>query len=156
MHHDVKQYFRGSNVHCGSCSHERIQYGVIFPAAGCLNGSMLTCLVMWLGGRVAARAIFLSFQIGQRSRTFTIPPTTSTYSRHLGFERYYNSHTAFRACYVIVHNVQAGNVVCSSQLSETNRRNTFKMESASTSSIQWKKLCTKMIYTLLQTFLLLF
>ena len=36
MHNDVKQCFRGSNVHCGSYSHERIQ----FPEApGNLNSS---------------------------------------------------------------------------------------------------------------------
>ena len=39
MHNDIKQYFCGSNVHCGSCSHVRIQYGVAFPEAGNLNGS---------------------------------------------------------------------------------------------------------------------
>ena len=27
MHNDVKQCFRGLNVHCGSCSHARSQYG---------------------------------------------------------------------------------------------------------------------------------
>ena len=31
-----------------------------------------------------------------RSRTFTISPTISTNGRHLGFERDYNSHSAFR------------------------------------------------------------
>ena len=30
-YNDVK-CFRGSNVHCGSCSHERIQYDVVFLA----------------------------------------------------------------------------------------------------------------------------
>ena len=56
---------------------------------------MLTCVLMWLGRRLAARAICLSFQIDHRSRTFTISPTTSTTGRHLGFERDYNSYTAF-------------------------------------------------------------
>ena len=37
MHNDVKQCFRGLNVHCGSCSHEQIQYGV--SEAGNLNGN---------------------------------------------------------------------------------------------------------------------
>ena len=39
IHNDVKQYFRGSNVLCGSCSHKRIQYGVLFPEARNLSGS---------------------------------------------------------------------------------------------------------------------
>ena len=57
---------------------------------------MLTCVPMWLGRRVAARAICLSFQIGQILLTFTISPTTSTTGVHLGFARDYNYHTAFR------------------------------------------------------------
>ena len=51
---------------------------------------MLTCVLMWLGRRGAARRICLSFQIGQTLRTFTISPTTSTTGRHLGFVRDYN------------------------------------------------------------------
>ena len=39
MDNDVKQCFRSSNVHWGSCSHERIQYGVVFPQSGNSNGS---------------------------------------------------------------------------------------------------------------------
>ena len=66
---------------------------------------MQTCILMWLGRRVAAQGICLSFQIGQIQRTFTNSPTTSTSGRHLGFERDYNYHTAFRACYVIMHKV---------------------------------------------------
>ena len=38
MHNDVKQCFYGSNVHCGSCRHARIQCGVVFPEAVNLNG----------------------------------------------------------------------------------------------------------------------
>ena len=84
---DVKQCFCSSSVHCGSSSQARIQ-----------------CVLMWLGRRLAARAIYLRFQIDHRSLTFTISPTTSTTGRHLGFERDYNYHyTAFRACYVIMH-----------------------------------------------------
>ena len=60
---------------------------------------------MWLGRRVAARGICLSFQIGQILRTFTISPTTNTTGRHLGFERDYNYHAAFRVCDVIVHKI---------------------------------------------------
>ena len=39
-----------------------------------------------------------SFHFGSssRSRTFTISPTSSATSRHLGFECEYNAHTAFR------------------------------------------------------------
>ena len=33
-HNDVKQCFRGSNMYCGSCSHERIQNGIVFPRSG--------------------------------------------------------------------------------------------------------------------------
>ena len=34
MHDDIKQCFRVLNAHCGSLSHERIQYGVVFPRSG--------------------------------------------------------------------------------------------------------------------------
>ena len=60
---------------------------------------------MFWCGWLAARAICLSFQVDHRSRTFTVSPITSTAGRHLGFERDYNYHTAFRACYVITHKV---------------------------------------------------
>ena len=40
--------------------------------------------------------IYLSYQIGQILRTFTVPPTTSTTGVHLGFERDCNYHTAFQ------------------------------------------------------------
>ena len=56
---------------------------------------MLKFVLMWQGRRVAAQAICLSFQIA-RSLAFTISPTTSTTGLHIGFERDYNSHTAFR------------------------------------------------------------
>ena len=61
---------------------------------------ILTCVLMWLGRRVAARAICLSFQIGKILRTFTISPTTSTTGIHHGFERDYNYHTAFRGVFI--------------------------------------------------------
>ena len=38
---------------------------------------MPTCALMWLGRRVAARGICLSFQLGQILRTFTVSPSTS-------------------------------------------------------------------------------
>ena len=57
---------------------------------------MLTCALMWLGRRVAIRAICLSFQIGLDPVLLLFPPTASTTGRHLGFERDCNSHTAFR------------------------------------------------------------
>ena len=34
IHNDVKQCLCGSNVHCASCGHARIQYGVVFPWSG--------------------------------------------------------------------------------------------------------------------------
>ena len=69
---------------------------------------MLTCVLMWLGRRAAARGTCLGFQIGQILRSLTTSPTTNTTGRHLGFERDYNPHTAFRSCYVIMHKVFSG------------------------------------------------
>ena len=51
---------------------------------------------MWLGRRVAARAICLSFQNDQILRTFTASHTTRTIGVHLGFERDLNYDTVFR------------------------------------------------------------
>ena len=60
---------------------------------------MLTCVLMLLGRRVAARTIFLTLDLAldPASRTFTISPTSSTTGRHFRFERDYKSHTAFRS-----------------------------------------------------------
>ena len=57
---------------------------------------MLTSFLMRLGRRVAARGICLSSKIGQILRTFTISHTTSATGVHLGFERDFNYHTAYR------------------------------------------------------------
>ena len=40
-----------------------------------------------------------------RSCTLTISPLTSTIGNHIGFDRDYKYHTAFRTCYVIMHKV---------------------------------------------------
>ena len=92
MHNDEKQCSCSSNVHRGSCSHAWIQFNWILV--------MLTYVLMWLGRRLAARAICLSFQIDHSSRTFIKSPTASTPVRNL--EREYNYHTAFQACYIII------------------------------------------------------
>ena len=65
MHNDVKQCFRDSNVHCGSCIHERIQCGVVFPKAGNLNGSnsAMCSDVAWPSSNGSGDC--LSFQIAQ-------------------------------------------------------------------------------------------
>ena len=79
-----------------------------FPEVGNLNGTnadMCSDVAGPSSSQVAARGIFLSFQTGQMLRSFTISPTTNTNGRHLEFERDYNYHTAFRACYVIMHTV---------------------------------------------------
>ena len=75
-----------------------------FPQAGNLNNSNAD-MCSDVAGPSIAWATCLSFQIDHRSRTFTISPTTSTTGRHLGFKRDFNYHTAFRACFVIMHKV---------------------------------------------------
>ena len=66
-------------------THESNSASYFFEAVN-LNGSKLICVLMWLGRRVAVRAICLSFQKGQILRTFTISSTASTTGVHLGFE----------------------------------------------------------------------
>ena len=76
-----------------------------FPEAGNLNGRNDMCSDVAGLSRSGYREICLSFPIGEILRTFTISPTTNTTGCHLGFERDYNYHTAFRAFYVIMHKV---------------------------------------------------
>ena len=69
-----------------------------FPEAGNLNGSNADMCSDVAGRSVSGTGDLFEFQIYHRSRTFTSSLSTSTTSRHLGFERDYNYHTAFRAC----------------------------------------------------------
>ena len=107
MHNDVKQCFCGSNVHCGSCSHARIQYGVVFPWSWKFEWQKCWHVLHSdvAGPLSSLSGICLNFQIGPILRTFTISPTANTTGHHLGFERDYNYHAAFRACYVIMQKV---------------------------------------------------
>ena len=100
MHNDVKQCFRGSNVHCGSSRENEgfiFSWGVvvtnestwrrIFPKREIYMAVMPTCVLMWLGRRVVARAFCSSFQIGLDPLFLLLFfSTTSTTGRHLGFE----------------------------------------------------------------------
>ena len=80
-----------------------------FPEMGNLNGSNVD-----MCSDVAEPSISGSgdlFELSDRSNKtldpvlLLFPPTTSTTGRHLGFERDYNSHTAFGVCYIIMHKV---------------------------------------------------
>ena len=66
-----------------------------FPEAGNVNGSN-TDVCSDVAGPLSSGSDAL-FELSDRStsRIFTIFPTTSTNGRHLGFERDYNSHSAF-------------------------------------------------------------
>ena len=78
-----------------------------FPKAEKSNGSNADMCSDVAGPLISGSGDFicLTFQKDHRSRTFIISPTISTTSRHLGFERHYNYHTAFRACYVVMDKV---------------------------------------------------
>ena len=105
MHNDVKQCFHGSNVHGGSCSHKSNMASYSFEA-GNLNGSNAD-MRSDVAGPPSSGSSDL-FELSHRSNetiTLLFPPLTCTTDRHLGFERHYNSHTAFGACYVIMHKV---------------------------------------------------
>ena len=69
-----------------TCIARVVVYGVVSPLSGILNSS---------NGSSGSSDLF-DFGSSSRSHTFTISPTTSTTGRHLGFERDYNSHNAFR------------------------------------------------------------
>ena len=86
MHNDVKQCFRGSNLHCGSCSNERINMASNFPEAGNLNGSNADKCSDVAGPSSTSPGDLFDFRSSSCSRMFTISPTTSTAGRHLAFE----------------------------------------------------------------------
>ena len=67
----------------------------------------LTCVLMWLGRRTAARAICLSFLVGQILRTFSILPTTSSslLASILDLGLTTTTILPFGACYVIMQKV---------------------------------------------------
>ena len=68
----------------------------------------MTCVLMWLGLRIAAWAICLSFRLTLDLALDPVvfsPQLASTTGCHLGFERDCNSHITFRSCYVIMHKV---------------------------------------------------
>ena len=76
-----------------------------FPEAENLNGRNVDMCSDVAGPLSSRSGICLNFQIGPILSTFTISPTANTTGHHLGFERDYNYHAAFRACYVIMQKV---------------------------------------------------
>ena len=102
MHNAVKQCFRGVNLHCGSCSHEGNQYGVLFPEARNLNGGNADICFDVARPSSSGSGDLFELSARFRSRPFTISPTTSNTGRHLGLECN-NSHTVFRG--VLRHSI---------------------------------------------------
>ena len=71
MHNDVKQCFCGSNVHCGSLTHTRILlWRLISSKREIEMAVMLTCVLMCLGRRVAAREILFELSDGSNTTHF--------------------------------------------------------------------------------------
>ena len=100
MPNDVKQCFGGSNVHCGSCSYDRIQYGnadVCSDVAGPSSSG--------------SDDLFELLDRSNENIIFLFLSAASTTDRHL-FELDFNSHTAFEACYVIMHKVYCNARMC--------------------------------------------
>ena len=91
VHNDVKQYFRDSNVYCGSSSHERIQYALVFPKRETNGSNADTCSDV-AGPSSSGSGHLFDFGSSSRSHTLTIFPTTSTIGRHLEFESDLSSH----------------------------------------------------------------
>ena len=99
--YDVKQCFAAWTCIFGVVVMNESNMASYFSKSGNLNGSNWhDCVLMWLGCRVVARAICLISQIPN----FYFFPTSTT-GRQFGFEGDYNSHTAFWACYVIMHHM---------------------------------------------------
>ena len=110
-HNDVKQCFRGSNVHCAVVVVVTNESNMTsyFPEAGNLNGSNADISSDVAGPSRSGSGDM--FELSDRSNKTYIynSPTTNTTGRHLELERDYNSHTAFAPCYVIMHKVYCEN-----------------------------------------------
>ena len=66
---------------------------------------MLACALMWLGRRVAARAICLSFQIALDPVLLLFPPRLALLGAILHFSVTTTNILLFGACYIIMHKV---------------------------------------------------
>ena len=86
MHNDVKQCFCSNDSNMAS----------YFPEAGNLNGSNSDMCSYVVGPSSSGPGDLFELSDGSSSCPFTISPTTSPTGRHLGFERDYNYHAAFR------------------------------------------------------------
>ena len=76
-------------------THESNVASYFFEEGNLSGGNTYLCSNVF-GPSSSARAICLSFQIGQILRSCTISSTANTTGVHLGFERDYNYHTHFR------------------------------------------------------------
>ena len=98
MHNDVKQCFRGSNFHCGSCISNESTMASYFPEVGNLNGSNADICSDVAGPSSSGSGNL--FELPDWSNETIILLFSPL---HFGFE--HNSHTAFGTCYVITHKV---------------------------------------------------
>ena len=103
-HNDVKQCFCGSNVHCGSYSHARIQYSVVFPLAENLNADMCSDMA----GPSSSGSGDL-FELSDRSNTMhrysDFLPLLALLDTILDLTVTITTILSFGACYVIMHKV---------------------------------------------------
>ena len=98
MYDNVKQCLRGSNVRCGSCSQERILFGVLFRRSRTSNGSNADMCSDVAGPSSSGSGdLFAHSDRSDETIILLIPPPLA--GRRLRFEHGdYNSHTAFGAC----------------------------------------------------------
>ena len=94
MHNDVKQYFRGSNVHCGNCSHEEGSLNVN-------NADMCSDVA----GPSSSGSDDLVLALDPVLLLF--PPLLALMGTILDLSMTTTSILPFGACYVIMHNVRS-------------------------------------------------
>ena len=88
-----------------------------FPEGGNLNGNNADMCSDVAGPLLSGLGNL--FELSDRSQIlyFYYFPTTGTTGCHLGFEHDYNYHTAFWACYVIIHKVYYAAVLLKTYIS---------------------------------------
>ena len=103
MHNDVKQCFRASNVHCGSCIHERIQHGVAFPWSGKFKWQYADMCSDVAGPSSSGSGDLFDLWERSNETQFTISPTSSIWAWLQLPEAQLPSNATFVACYVIIY-----------------------------------------------------
>ena len=108
MHNDIKQCFCGSHVNCGSCSHARIQYSVVFLRSGKFKGrNAYMCSDVAASSSTGSGDFVCSFRKVKYYVLLLFFPLPSLMASILDLSVTIATILPFGACYVIIHEVHS-------------------------------------------------